>query len=297
MADAHVVTPVAPVQPAAPAAPAPGDWRTFLSDDLKADPVVSGWAEKTDYKDVPSLIKGFAHAQKRMGSAINLPGKDAKPEDVQALRAKLYEAGVFQAPPADPKEYELNKPEMLPEGLRWSDELSGKFATVLHKHGVPKAAVADLMPLYLEALGASAKSLKVDQEKAFASLKAEHGEKYDERVEMVKRMTQGIFQDAEEIDFFEQTGIADHPKFLSVMMRLAPLAMQDSSFIDSIPTKGGEMTAEAVREEYHKIMTDPKHPMYEALRRRDPKAEQYVNDLYRKAYGNEKVQIGEGVGV
>lgn len=294
MADAPVVTPVAPVQSAAPA---PGDWRTFLNDDLKADPVVSGWAEKATEKDIPTLLKTHAHLSKRMGSAINLPGADAKPEDVQALRTKLYEAGVFQAPPADPKEYELNKPDLLPEGLRWSDELSGKFATVLHKHGVPKAAVQDLMPLYLEALGASAKSLKVDQDKAFASLKAEHGEKYDERVEMVRRMTQGIFQDPEELAFFEETGIGDHPKFLSVMMRLAPLAMQDSSFIDSIPTKGGEITGDAAREEYAKVMSDPKHPMYEPLRRRDPKAEQYVNDLYRKAYGNEKVQIGEGVGV
>jgi hypothetical protein len=276
--------------------PAPSDWRTFLTDDLKADPVVSGWAEKASEKDIPSIIKGFAHAQKRMGSAINLPGKDAKPEDVQALRAKLYEAGVFTAPPADPKDYGLANPGTLPQGIKWSDELAGKFASALHKHGIPKAAVGDLLPLYLEALQTSATSLKTDQEKAISTLKAEYKEKFDERVEQVKRMTDGIFTDPEEVAFFEESGIANHPKFLSVMMRLAPLAMQDSSFIESIPTKGGEKTPEEVRTEYAEIISNPQHPMHAGLMRRDAKVEQYVNDLYRKAYGNAKVQIGEGVG-
>lgn len=272
------------------------DWRTFLTDDLKADPVVSGWAEKASEKDIPSIIKGFAHAQKRMGNAINLPGKDAKPEDVQALRSKLYEAGVFTAPPADPKEYGLADPGTLPQGIKWSDELAGKFATVLHKHGVPKAAVGDLLPLYLDALQTTATALKTDQDKAISTLKAEYGEKFDERVEQVKRMTDGIFTDPEEVAFFEESGIANHPKFLSVMMRLAPLAMQDSSFIESIPHKGGEMTPEQVRTEYAEIISNPKHPMHDGLMRRDPKVEQYVNDLYKKAYGNAKVAIGEGVG-
>jgi len=292
MADEPVVT--TPTPPTTPTAPP--DWRTFITDDLKADPVVSGWAEKASEKDIPSIIKGYAHAQKRMGSAINLPGKDAKPEDVQALRAKLYEAGVFTAPPKDPKEYGLANPGTLPDGIRWSDELATKFAGALHKHGIPKEAVGDLLPLYLEALQTSSATLKTDQEKAMATLKTEYGEKFDERIEQVKRMTDGIFTDPEEVAFFEDSGIANHPKFLSVMMRLAPLAMQDSSFIESIPAKGGELTAEQVRSEYAEIISNPKHPMHDGLMRRDPKVEAYVNDLYRKAYGNAKVSIGEGVG-
>lgn len=277
-------------------ATAPADWRTFITDDLKADPVVSSWAEKATEKDVPSLIKGYANLFKSQGNKIALPGKDARPEDVQALRTKLYEAGVFTPPPKDAAEYGLANPGTLPDGIRWSDELAGKFATALHKHGVPKDAVGDLLPLYLEALQTTASSLKVDQEKSMASLRTEHGEKFDERIEMVKRMTDGIFTDPEEVAFFEESGIANHPKFLSVLMRLAPLAMQDSSFIESIPSKGGEKTAEEVRSEYAEIISNPKHPMHDGLMRRDPKVEAYVNDLYRKAYGNAKISIGEGVG-
>jgi hypothetical protein len=52
----------------------------------------------------------------------------------------------------------------------------------------------------------------------------------------------------------------------------------------------------AAREEYAKVLSDPKHPHYEGLRRRDPKAEAYVNDLYRKAYpGTTPVESEEGL--
>lgn len=107
--------------------PSASDWRGHLTDDLKADPVVSGWAEKASEKDIPSIIKGYAHAQKRMGSAINLPGKDAKPEELTALRSKLYESGVFAAPPVKPEEYGLADPGNLPEGVRFSPELAGSL--------------------------------------------------------------------------------------------------------------------------------------------------------------------------
>lgn len=275
--------------------PAPADWRTHLTDDLKADPVVTSWAEKASEKDVPSLIKGYAHASKRMGSAINLPGKDAKPEEITALKTKLYEAGVLTAPPANPKDYGLIKPENLPEGLQWSDELSGKFATALHKHGVPKEALADLLPLYMEAIGGSAKSLQVNREESLAQLKGEFGEKYDERVEMVKRMMPGIFKTPEELEFAESTGLADHPAFLGPMLRLASLAMQDSSFIDSLPHAGGEISGDDAQAELTKIMNDKTHPLYDDFKMGGKKSNDYINDYYRRAYGSGKVPIGKGV--
>jgi hypothetical protein len=285
-------------EPVAGAAPAAGavnaDWRPFVNDELKADPVVTSWAEKASEKDIPSLVKGYAHLSKRMGSAINLPGKEAKPEEVAALRTRLYEAGVFEAPPADVKGYGLIKPESLPEGLQWSDELAGKFATALHKHGVPKSALADLMPLYLEALGGSTKTMQIDRERAMADIKAEHGEKFAEREEMMKRMLPGILTD-ESRQFLDQTGLGNDPRLISMIMKLAPLAMQDSSFIESIPVQGGEITAEDARAEYARILSDPTHPQYEGFKRQDKKALEYVNNLYSRAYGNAKVKIGEGV--
>lgn len=287
MDSATIDAPVVTATPTGVSTPAPNDWRTFMTDDLKADPVVSGWAEKASEKDVPSLVKGYAHLSKRLGSAVNLPGKDAKPEEVTAFKTRLMEAGLMPRPIADPKEYAITKPATLPPGAQWSDELSGKLASTLHKHQIPKEAVADLLALHTEALGGMSKSLEVDQEAAIAALKREHGEQYDERREVVKRMMGGILQSPEELAFLEETGLADHPKFLSVLMRLAPLAMQDSSFLESIPRTGGEISGDAAKEEYAKIMSDTNHPMHAGYLRKDPKVEAHINELYRSAYGHQ----------
>jgi len=295
MAD-DLATPAVPESTPAPQ-PAPADWRTYLTEDLKQDPIVSGWAEKASEKDVTSLIKGYAHASKRLGSAINLPSEGAKPEEVAALRTKLYQAGIFEAPPASPQEYGLAKPEALPEGVQWSEELAGKFASAMHKHGIPKSAVQDLLPLYLEAIGGQAQAFNVTKEQGEATLKAEYGTKYDELREAVTRMIPGIFKTKEEAALFEATGLANHPGFVSVLMRLAPLALADSSYMDALPHAGGERSGEDVREEMAKIMTDPSHPMHEGYKRQDPKVERYLDGLYRSAFGNQPAPIETGVGV
>lgn len=266
------------------------DWRPHLTAELQADPIVKGWAEKAGEKDISSLIKTVAHGQHRMGSAVNFPGKDAKPEDVAAFRAKVFESGAFAAPPKDVAEYGLTKMDQLPENLRWNDELAGKFGTTLHKHGITKAALDDLMPLYMEALTGSVKTMAVDREKALSKLQQEHGDQYGPRKEAVSRMAHGIFQTPEELQFFEETGLADHPAFMSVMLRLAPLAMQDSSFMSTIPSKGGEITGDAAKDELAKIISDSTHPHHAGFKKNpmDPKTDAYVQDLYRKAYGNQQ---------
>lgn len=278
-------------------APSPSDWRTYLTEDLKADPVVSGWSEKASEKDIPSILKGYAHAQKRMGSAINLPGRDAKPDEVSALRAKLYESGVFTAPPATPEDYGLSKPDAMPAGVAWSAELSGKFAAALHKHGVPKAALADLLPLYQEAVHGAAGEVTTDFDSGMTQLKHEFGEKFDEHLELAGRMVKGIFTTDAERALYDRLGLGNDPRFLGPLLRLAPLMAQDSAFIDALPVEGGGKSGEDVRAEMAKIMSDKTHPMYEGYKRRDPKVERYIDNLYKQAYGNKPVNLGEGVSV
>jgi hypothetical protein len=270
------------------------DWRPFITDELKADPVVAGWAEKASEKDIPSLLKTHAHLNKRMGSAINLPGADAKPEDVAALRERLYQAGVFAAPPKTPAEYGLAPPEALPKGVNWSPELAEKFATVLHKHGVPKAAVADLLPVYLEGIAGASQLVQADRESGMAKLRQDFGDQFDMRFEAAARMLPGIFTNPEEMALYDQLGLSNDARFLGPLMRLSALAMQDSSFLDSLPVSAGQITGDAATEEYARILNDKTHPMYEAFRRRDPKAEAYVDALYRKAHGNQRVQLDAG---
>ncbi len=262
------------------------DWKPFLTEELKADPIVADWASKASEKDTPSIIKSYAHLSKRMGGAINLPGKDAKPEEVQGLKAKLYEAGIFQAPPADPKEYGITKPEKLPDGLGWNDDLATKFAQTLHKHGAPKGLAADLLPLYQEAILGAQTVFKTDQEAGLAALKKEFGEQFDSRKEATSRMIGEIFKDEQELALFNQLGLGDHPKFLSILMRIAPSYQPDSSYQPDAG-QGSGSGGEGPREELAKIMNDKNHPMHAGYWRQpqDPKVVEHIDNLYKKAYG------------
>lgn len=266
------------------------DWRPFLTDELKADPIVADWSGKASEKDVPSLLKSYAHLSKRMGGAINLPGKDAKPEEMQSLKQKLYEAGVFSAPPSDPKDYGIVKPDALPEGLGWNDDLATKFAQTLHKHGAPKGLAADLLPLYQEAILGAQTVFKTDQAAGMASLQKEFGSSFDSRKEATTRMVSEIFKDEAELQLFNQLGLGDHPKFLSVLMRLAPSFLADSSY-QADAGQSGAGTGERPKEELAKIMNDKAHPMHAGYWRQpqDPKVVEHIDSLYKKAYGDIKV--------
>ena len=53
--------------------PLPADLQPFVTDDLKADPVAWPILDRMTEKDAPSVLKAYAHAQHRLGSAISLP--------------------------------------------------------------------------------------------------------------------------------------------------------------------------------------------------------------------------------
>ncbi len=270
----------------APTTPPSSDWRPYLNDELKADPVVSGWAEKASYKDIPAIIKGFAHAQKRMGSAINLPSADTKPEEIDALRQKLYQAGVFKAPPSKPEEYGLQKPENLPAGVNWSDELATKFSQALHKHGVPKEAAADLLPLYFESLGQQAQLSKTSQEEGMKVLREEFKDKFDAHLESAKRIFASIFKNPGEEELFNKLGLGNEPRFIGPLMRMARLGDQDSSFIDGASgTKPGARDHASVKAELQSIMTDPKHPMHAGWIHHDRAIMDHVQNMYKQLEG------------
>jgi hypothetical protein len=263
--------------------PSPTDWRTHLTPELKADPVVASWAEKSDYKDVPSIIKGMAHAQNKLGSAINLPGKDAKPEELTALKAKLIESGILPKPITDPKEYAIAKPENLPAGMQWSDELTGKLAATMQKYQVPKEMVPELMALHMEALGGASKALTFDLEKGITELRSKYGDKFDERVEMVDRIGKSIFS-PESMQFFEQTGINKDPRFLSALLHIAPAFIQDSSFLESTGSTNAGAAAASAKQELQQIMTNDQHPKYKGYWSGDKTVLEYIGKLYAEAH-------------
>lgn len=226
-----------------------------------------------------------------------VPGKDARPEEIAAFKQRAYEAGVFTPPPSTVDEYRkvIAKPEGVSE-LAWSDERAGRLAETLHKHGIPASAVPDLLALHAETLGAVQGVVKSDMESGMAALRREFPEDFEAKQVSAGRLAAAIFKTPEELAAWTASGLGNHPAFLGPLMRLAPLAEQDSSFFAET-SKSGAASGVDVRSEVAKIATDTTHPMHAGYTRRDPKVMQYIDELYRKAYGSDPVEIGQGITV
>lgn len=269
------------------------DWRPYIPDDVKADPNLNKVVENAQEKDLGSLVKSWAHYEHGKGSSLKMPGKDAAPEDVKAFRSKVFETGHFKAGPEKPEGYQITKPS---ENVLWSQDLESSFRGILHKHGATQDLANDMYGLYTDIWKASESVLKASAEEGMTALKQEHGDKFDERFQVGKRFAASIFKTDEETAYFDQHNIGNDPRFLGPLMRLAPLAMQDSSFMESIRDKGGGANnLQDAQAEHNRIMLDSTHPMYAAYRGTDPiakeKVMQHIEGLYKPVAGDRKIVI------
>lgn len=264
--------------------------------------------------DLPTFFKNAFAAHREVGARIPLkiekerdgtgqfvPKADSVAKWQQEHLPKLYDNGILVKPPADAKDYEIMapKPEDLPAGVTWKQEHADAFGKIGIEHGVSKKAMQAFLELHRKAITGTAAELNTDYDKSMLALKEEHKDKFDERMELSKRLTKLIFLTPEDIAFAENTGFGNHPRFLSLLMRLAPYVASDSSLQADLANAGGggngNMTGDEVKAELAKIMTDKTHPLYEGYRRNDPEVSKKIDEMYRKVYGSGTVQIGQSV--
>lgn len=248
--------------------------------------------EHSFFKDAPDF-KTFAErafqAHREVGARIPVKVKDdaERAEWRKTHLPRLYEAGILPKPPASPDEYKVERPETIPDGFGWNDELATEFKQVLHKHGIPASAVQDLLGLHAKTVSGVSELWKHSEEETMLALKKEFGNDFDQRFEEGKRLASSIFKTPEELELFERSGLGNNPTFLSVFMRLAPLAMQDSSFVEgmqqSSSANGGKLSAEEAHNELAQIMTNKDHPMYKGYHSNDPKVQQHIDNLFKRA--------------
>jgi hypothetical protein len=228
-------------------------------------------------RDVP-----FVKEAKDLGSLIK-QGYDAHREVGSRVRK--------------PDEYAIEKPATMPETLKWDEGLVSEFKNTMHKHGVPKGAAQDLVNLHLKAMGTLADGLleqtglKVNKEEAVATLKNEFGDKYDVLRADAGRLASEIFKTPEELAFFEHLGLGDHPKFLSILMRLAPLVQQDSSFMPDARRPAAGISKDDLRGKMADLMSNPQNPLYKGYQNREPAVMEQVEKWYKDVYGEGQVTI------
>lgn len=248
----------APVQPPASIAgtppPASTDWTKDLAPELKS--VI----ETKGYKSPADLATAYVNAERAIGADKIVVPKDGKwtPEDLKKL-------GV----PATAAEYQLKRPESLPQGLTYDENFEKAAVPVLHQLGIPPAGAQALLDMYVahqtQLHTAAATARTQEAEATTTALKAEWGPQYDARVAQAQRAAQH-FGGQPFVDFLNQSGAGNNPEFIRAFSKIGALIAEDTLKTGVTP---GAMSKEMAQAEVNKIMADPNYTNRDAPNQKD----------------------------
>jgi len=276
-----------------------GGWQNTLPETLtvehdgKAVPIRDHPFVK-ETKDIDTFVKRAFDTHREVGARIPVRVTDDASKEAWRKEhlPKLYEAGLLPKPLASAAEYKIARPESMPEDIVWSEERAGRLAEIAFKHKIPPGAIPDLLALHQEALINVSQIIKSTEAEAETALRREFPSDYDQRMEQAKRLTPMIFKDQAELELYTATGLANSPFFLGPLMRLAPLAAQDTSIGTRMSTDGA-MTREEVQATMADIINNPQNPRHKLYKAGDAATLEYVEKLYSKIPGaQEKIVVG-----
>lgn len=239
----------------APNTPAPS-WFDALPDGLRGEPSLQSFKGK----DVAALAESHVNAQKLVGGSIRVPGKDAKPEDVEKFHGTLRtHLGV----PESAEKYVLSAPANTPEGVTWDSEKAKSFGTFAHSIGLTQKQVEKLAEWDMGERIASMPNHKESFEKCYTSLRDGEGEvagwgaATDRNLAVAKRTIEVMFG-SPVLEQLTKSGMANDPAFIRGLVKIGKELQEDGLIVPEDHVS----TAEEHQSELAKIMSDPKHPFY-----------------------------------
>ena len=223
------------------------------------------------FKNIGDLGKSYVELQKKLGTAataVFVPGKDATPEQVAAFRTAIGAFGSVE-------DYAKLKPENLPAGVDWNDELAKPLFELAHKHGVPASAVQDYLNLRVQQEGQRAQAIHGEIEKQLkegdAELRRDWGKEYEPNIQRVIQAAKLAGIDPMTAPGFRDAGT------VKAFLRLA------NKLGDDTWQSGGEGTdLNSPHAQAKDIMTNPNNPEYELYQNRNPDTVAKVNELMSK---------------
>jgi hypothetical protein len=203
---------------------------------------------RNDKADVESLSKSYQGLEQLLGKKANAivpPSEKSTPEEIAAYRKAI---GV----PESPEAYNL-KPEQLPEGVVWDDNVAKKAAELAYKHNVPAAAMQEFMKFDMERAAlmnqAAAQMIETQLETGRAELQKVWGDKMPEKIELARRaaVTAGVDPTSQ--------GFVD-PQVVKAIVNLAEKLSDDKL------VAGDQTGVSSTRARAKDIMTNAANPLY-----------------------------------
>src|SRR4029077_787692 len=189
------------------------DWTSRLPEDLGE--ARAGFGK---YKNVVELAKGLHNANRMIGQrGVIVPTQDSPPEDVAAFRKAL---GV----PDSVDGYKEIKPEQLPPGVDWNDEIAKPYIEVAHKHNIPPKALKELVSLHAKQreleMQATIHDVEKRRDEGITLLQQTWRDKYGDNVKFAKQAA--ILAQVDPSSF----GFGD-PQVVMGFVRLASMLSED----------------------------------------------------------------------
>jgi hypothetical protein len=234
------------------------DWRAQIPEDVRGEKL---WEK---YKDPGSAFKSLAHLEKKLGSAVNIPGEKATPEEIAAFREKL---GV----PKDVSGYKVDSVK-LPGEYKWDDTNLGAFNKAAHDLGLTPAQHAGVLNYYSQALGQHEEGKVKDFTAGESALKEKWGTQWDQRIAEAGTAINTYDADGAVKQLLKDRGLANHPAVLEFLQRVGSELGEDK-IVNGEKPKG--MTKEDAEAKVKEIHQSSDHPLYN---RKDPKHNDAVKE-------------------
>lgn len=248
------------------------DWKGSLPDELKTHKSLEA------IQDVPGLVKSFVNAQELVGKkGIIVPGENATTSDWDAFYNALGR-------PESADGYEIGKPENLPEGYPYQEELQKGFLAAAHKIGLSKAHAKEMFDWYMgqeAGLYSQIREKVAKEEEALVSgLKKEYGLAFDEKVALGQRAARA-FASPEDLKKLE--GVIGSTSLTKLFVTIGEKMGEDKLAGLGSPA-GGALTPQQAKEEIAKIMSDRQNAYFVADHPDHKTMMEKVAGLYRQAY-------------
>jgi len=224
---------------------------------------------RNDKIDVESMAKGFNGLEQLLGKkahAVVPPNEKSTPEEVAEYRKAI---GV----PESPEGYNL-KPEQLPEGVTWDDNVAKRAAELAHKHHIPAAAMQEFMKFDMERAAlmnqAAAGMIEQQLEAGRAELQRVYGDKMPEKIELARRaaVTAGVDPSSQ--------GFVD-PQVVKAIVNLAEKLSDDKL------VAGDQTGVSSTRARARDIMTNQANPLYARYQEGDAEVVDQVRRMLTSA--------------
>jgi hypothetical protein len=252
------------------------DWKETIPQEYKGEACLQ------NIPDFGSLVKSYVHSQKRLGSAINIPGQNATDEEKSEFLKKLGR-------PESPDKYTLPDFSKLPEGLKPNENFVKALATAAYSRGLNNdqhmGILQEILKFEVDAAKQSEVEEQNDMKQRTEALRKEFGSAYDQRVGLAKKTFETFAASGEREEFDKRYG--NDPLIIRMFSRMGERLLEDRS-IDGTGGRGSlTLTPEEARMEIAKIRADANHPYnnrkFDGTKERT-EAVEHMNRLYEYTY-------------